>query len=103
MAKQSKKLYRSSTNRIFFGVCGGLAEFFEIDPTLVRVIFIVLSLFSGLGIFLYLILLILMPIETPSEFEKKAKDFALAITDQGEEILGRLQKRFKAKEKKKKR
>jgi phage shock protein C len=57
-----KKLYRSS-NRILAGVCGGIAEYFDIDPTLIRVVFTVLSLFSAAfpGLLLYLILMILMP------------------------------------------
>lgn len=57
-----KKLYRSS-NRILAGVCGGIAEYFDIDPTLIRVVFTMLSLFSAAfpGLLLYLILMILMP------------------------------------------
>ena len=57
-----KKLYRSS-NRILAGVCGGLAEYFDIDPTLIRVAYVVLSLFSAAfpGLLLYIILMILIP------------------------------------------
>ncbi len=57
-----KKLYRSS-NRILAGVCGGIAEYFNVDPTLIRVVFAILSLFSAAfpGILLYIILMILMP------------------------------------------
>ena len=57
-----KKLYRSS-NHILAGVCGGIAEYFDIDPTLIRVVFTVLSLFSAAfpGLLLYLFLMILMP------------------------------------------
>jgi phage shock protein C len=57
-----KKLYRSS-NRILAGVCGGLAEYLDVDPTLIRVIYAALSLFTvGFpGVFLYIILMILMP------------------------------------------
>ena len=39
MASESRKLYRSRSNRIIFGVCAGLAEFFGIDPTIVRLLF----------------------------------------------------------------
>lgn len=42
-----KKLYRSNTNRKLSGVCGGLAEHFDIDPTIIRLIFIFLTLFGG--------------------------------------------------------
>ena len=57
-----KKLYRSS-NRILAGVCGGIAEYFDIDPTVVRVVYAVLSLFSVAfpGLLLYIILTILIP------------------------------------------
>lgn len=57
-----KKLYRSS-NRILAGVCGGIAEYFNVDPTLIRVLYAALSILSvGFpGILLYVILMILMP------------------------------------------
>lgn len=57
-----KKLYRSS-NRILAGVCGGIAEYFDVDPTLIRVVFAVLTLFSAAfpGVLLYIILMILIP------------------------------------------
>ena len=57
-----KKLYRSS-NRILAGVCGGIAEYLNIDPTVVRVLYIVLSFFSAAfpGLLLNLILLLFIP------------------------------------------
>lgn len=57
-----KKLYRSS-DRIVAGVCGGIAEYFELDPTLIRVVYVILSLFSVAfpGLLLYIILMILIP------------------------------------------
>ena len=57
-----KKLMRSS-NKILAGVCGGLADYFEVDPTLVRVIYAVLAVFSTCfpGLILYIILLLIMP------------------------------------------
>ena len=57
-----KKLYRSS-DRIVAGVCGGIAEYFDIDPTLIRVVYVILSLFSVAfpGVLLYIILVILIP------------------------------------------
>ena len=57
-----KKLYRSS-DRIVAGVCGGIAEYFDIDPTLIRVVYVILSLFSVAfpGVLLYIILMILIP------------------------------------------
>lgn len=57
-----KKLCRSS-DRIVAGVCGGIAEYFDIDPTLIRVVYVILSLFSVAfpGVLLYIILMILIP------------------------------------------
>lgn len=60
---QSKSLYRSRTNRIIFGVCGGLGEYFDVDPIVFRIIFIALTLGGGFGIILYLALAFLMPKE----------------------------------------
>lgn len=57
-------MYRSS-NRIIAGVCGGIAEYLDVDPTVIRVLYAVLSIFSvGFpGLLLYLILLVLIPNE----------------------------------------
>jgi phage shock protein C len=57
-----KKMYRSS-NRILAGVCGGIAEYLDIDPTVVRVLYFVLSFFSAAfpGLLLYLCLTLLIP------------------------------------------
>lgn len=62
MAEQ-KRLTRSVTNKTIAGVCGGLAEYFEMDPTLVRVCYAALTIFSAAfpGILLYIVMVILMP------------------------------------------
>ena len=57
-----KILYRSSTNKVIFGVCGGLGEYFNIDPLLFRIIFILLVLGAGSGILVYLVLAFLIPL-----------------------------------------
>jgi phage shock protein PspC (stress-responsive transcriptional regulator) len=56
-----KKLYRSNTDRKLCGVCGGLAEHFDIDPTIIRLIFIFLTLFGGGGLLIYLICALVIP------------------------------------------
>jgi phage shock protein C len=59
-----KKLTRSSTDKYIMGVCGGVAEYFNIDPTVVRLIWAAGSLISaGAGILLYIIACVLMPAE----------------------------------------
>ncbi len=62
-----KRLQRSRTEKILGGVCGGLAEYFNVDPTLVRVIWIALTLLVGVGILLYIILWLVMPLQPPTE------------------------------------
>jgi phage shock protein PspC (stress-responsive transcriptional regulator) len=59
--KSSTILYRSETNKVLGGVCGGLGEVFNIDPTLVRVLFVLAALFGGSGILFYLVLWIVIP------------------------------------------
>lgn len=56
-----KELYRSNTDRVIFGVCGGLGEFFGISGTLVRLLFVIFTLAGGSGILLYIIAALLMP------------------------------------------
>ena len=58
-----KKLYRSKTDKKIAGVCGGLAEYLDMDSTIVRLIWIVLSFFAGSGILLYFICALVMPVE----------------------------------------
>jgi phage shock protein C len=57
----SRKLYRSTSNRQLAGVCGGLAEYFNLDPTLIRVLFIILAVLGGSGLILYIALWIIVP------------------------------------------
>jgi phage shock protein C len=63
MTNDVRRVYRSRDERMLGGVCGGLAAYFTMDPTLIRVLFILLSLFGGHGVLAYLVLLILIPIE----------------------------------------
>ena len=56
-----KKLYKSSTDKKLAGVCGGIAEYFNIDSTLVRLGWVVFSLLGGSGLLAYIIAEIIMP------------------------------------------
>jgi phage shock protein C len=58
-----KRLYRSRTNKIIAGVCGGIAEYTNIDPTVVRLLWLLVSLIWGAGIVAYIIALIIIPEE----------------------------------------
>ena len=62
-----KKLYRSNDNKIIAGVCGGIAEFFSLDPTLVRLGLVVFCALRGSGILAYIIAAIIMP-KAPDTF-----------------------------------
>ncbi len=56
-----KKLHKSSTNKMIAGVCSGIGEYFDIDPTLVRLGFVALSFLAGGGLMVYLIAAIIIP------------------------------------------
>ncbi|MFV0527999.1 MAG: PspC domain-containing protein [Lachnospiraceae bacterium] len=57
----NKRLYKSSVNYMLCGVCGGIAEYFDIDPTLVRLAWVVLCVLGGAGIPAYIIAAIIIP------------------------------------------
>jgi len=58
-----KKLYRSNTNKVFAGICGGVGEYFEVDPTLLRLVWLLIVIFSGIfpGVIAYLFALLIVP------------------------------------------
>ena len=59
--EEPRKLYRSGTQRMIAGVCGGLAEYFNVDATLMRVLFLLLAVFGGSGIVIYIVMWIIVP------------------------------------------
>ena len=61
--EQVKKLYRSRKNRVIGGVCGGIAEYFNVDPVIIRVLFVALAIADGIGILIYIVLMIVLPDE----------------------------------------
>lgn len=84
---ESKRLYRDPDNRILGGVCGGLGAYLNVDPVLIRIIFIIIGLFFASGILIYLILWLVTPLAETlaqkremrgekfdfSQFKRKAK------------------------------
>jgi len=62
MAEGRKKLYRSRDERWIAGVCGGIGEYFDIDPTVIRVLFVLSSFIFGGGLWIYLILWVIIPL-----------------------------------------
>lgn len=65
----NKRLYRSQTDKKLSGVCGGIGEYFDIDPTLVRVAWVVFTVLSGVvpGVIAYIIAAIVMPEKASSQ------------------------------------
>ena len=65
-----KKLYRSTTDKKVFGVCGGLAEYFNVDPTIVRLICVLAVFCVGGGLLAYIIAALVMPAKPEGTEEK---------------------------------
>ncbi len=57
----TSQLYRSTTNKVIAGVCGGLGEYFDIDPMIIRALFVLAFFMSGTGILLYIVLWLVIP------------------------------------------
>lgn len=58
---ETKRLYRSRDHRVVAGVAGGLATYLGIDPALIRLAFVLLTIFNGMGLLLYLVLWLIVP------------------------------------------
>jgi len=93
-----KRFYRSRSDRMIWGVCGGLAKYFDMDPTIIRVI-AVLSIFLGsLGIWAYIILAIVVPLEGSKVTEPKdtikenVEEMKETVSELGREIRSTLAK-----------
>lgn len=88
----TKKLTRSNKGKVIAGVCSGLAHYFDIDPTLIRVILIFITVFGGSGIILYLILWLVIPSDgsngnlTEDSIKENAKEIKGKAEDLGESM-----------------
>jgi phage shock protein C len=62
-AGDPKRLYRSRTNRVFAGICGGIGDYFNVDPVPIRLIWLIVTIFTGVvpGLLAYLIAVFLVP------------------------------------------
>jgi phage shock protein C len=60
-SKNYKRLYRSRKDKMIAGVCGGLADYFKIDPSVIRIIFIAFLLFGGSALLVYLVMWFVIP------------------------------------------
>lgn len=59
---RNKKLYRSDKDKIICGVCGGIAEYFDVDPSLIRVLWVLFACLGGSGLLAYIIIAIILPV-----------------------------------------
>jgi phage shock protein C len=103
VATIEKKLFRSETNKMLAGVAGGIAEYFDIDPALVRLLFVLATFFGGSGIPIYIILWIILPSakggtiaseatvkENFSEMKNKAKEMTNGMSSKSSTGRGRV-------------
>jgi phage shock protein PspC (stress-responsive transcriptional regulator) len=60
---QAKRLYRSKKNKVFAGICGGVGEYFNLDPALIRLIWVLVVIFTGFfpGVLAYIIAIFIVP------------------------------------------
>lgn len=77
--RSTPRLYRSATDKVIGGVCGGLAKYFALDPAIVRLAFVVFALAGGASVLLYIVLWIAVPIGEGAP--------AVAFGDKGSEML----------------
>jgi len=79
LEKNMKKLYRSKKDKIIAGVCGGIGEYFNIDPVLIRILWLFFTFLGGAGILAYIIAWVVIPlsqekVETAADEENKAQE-----------------------------
>ncbi|MEN8241597.1 MAG: PspC domain-containing protein [Chloroflexota bacterium] len=81
------KLYRSNNETMISGVCGGLGQYFGIDPTIVRIFFVFLAFYQFLGVWVYLVMAILLPI-APDGYGEEAVSSVFQDGSQTTKIIG---------------
>lgn len=87
--EKNKRLYRSAKSKVFGGVAGGIAEYFDIDPIIIRLLFVIIAFAGGGGAIVYLILWIALPLEpiTPYSMNMGAGD-PFGAPNAGEPVQG---------------
>jgi phage shock protein C len=80
MSKSQRRLYRSKNNKVLAGICGGIGEYLNIDPTIIRIMMIVMTIFGGSGILLYAISFFVIPDSSaPQATSQTARPSSLAF------------------------
>lgn len=84
-----KNLYRSCKNQIFGGVSGGIGNYFEVDPVFIRLAFVITAFMGGLGVALYLIAWVIVPLDPSCKSDKSAQD---EIEQKAKEVANEFEK-----------
>jgi phage shock protein PspC (stress-responsive transcriptional regulator) len=101
-----RRLYRSRSDRMIWGVCGGLAKYFGIDPVIVRIIFVLLAFADGIGIIAYIVLAIVVRLEdspsttTSETVRENIEEMKTTATELGRELRTTFEKDESGKEEK---
>lgn len=91
----AKRLTRSTNNKIIAGVCGGLGDYFNVDPMIVRILFVALTIWGGSGVLLYIILWLVVPeagqeaLPTQQRMDQVGHDMQTKVQDAAKNIQGR--------------
>jgi phage shock protein PspC (stress-responsive transcriptional regulator) len=100
-----RKIFRSIDDYMVAGVCGGLADYFNIDSSLIRIIFVLLALSGGSGVLIYLILWLVVPkevgVEKEINREEKVKEFAEDVKSKVKTMANEIKTDVKIKKMKK--
>jgi len=93
---QGKRLYRSRSNRVVAGVAGGLGVAFNVDPVIVRLVFVVLGLMNGFGVLLYLAMWLLVPNEnsTAADASEQVRESVGEMQTAAESLVQRVRGMF---------
>ncbi len=88
----SRRLYRSRSDRMIWGVCGGLAKYLDVDPTVIRLVMVLLVFANGIGILAYIIMAVIVPLEgskttqLKETMEENVEEMTKTAAELGEEI-----------------
>ena len=85
--ENNKKLERDTQHKVIGGVCAGLASYFGLDVSLVRVLFALLFLFASAGFWVYLVLWAVMPAASRVQIENEGKNIVVLLPDTGDRYL----------------
>jgi len=84
-----KKIYRSNSNRMIAGVAGGIGEYFNVDAVLIRIVFLLLSLMGGSGVFFYIFCWVIIPKQGyDNRNQEMVRNFADEIKERATEFAG---------------